>query len=275
MNAPLPEIKAEDFQIGRALEFLSQAGCCVVRQVVPPAELKHFFEQASRLYEEQDRLHALGELGDEIYRHCYRYGILRPFEESHQLPSGMGMDKFMLGCILETELRGLLARYLGEDLSMLVPSTHIRRQSPSQEQRPVPYHQDSSVMRLTDVTILNFWFPLETAGIDAPAVEIIPKAMDKLLPHGEIADPDILYSNLEISESRVREQLGTYSPWAPVMFPGDVLILQSRTVHRTHMTSEMTKGRMDFELRFCSRDQLAGRDDIRTIPIDLRGDDGS
>ena len=173
----------------------------------------------------------------------------------------------MLECVLKTRLKNLLIEYLGSDLQLLIPSTHIRRQSPIQYGLPVPYRQDCTVMNLMNVEILNFWFPLDVAGRDRPTVELIPIAQQSVLPFGLDFDPNRLYSHLEIGIPTLKEHLGDYETWSPVIHPGDVLIIQSKNIHRTQLNA--SKPRMDFELRFCRTQNISKRIDIMTKDIQL------
>jgi hypothetical protein len=262
-----------DFQIVDAISTIERAGCCVLREVVSIEGLAQLKESALAIYKEMDERHRSGVLTAQEKNHCYRYGILRPFEREYRLPNGQLIRDYMLQCITQSKLVQLLREYLGQQLRLLIPSSHIRRQLPFTEQenhcleqRPVPYHQDSSVMGLRDTTLLNFWFPMDIAGEGAPTVELIPVAQKCILPFGENSDPMRLYSHLEISTETL-SQLGDYRTWTPVIRPGDVLVIQSRNVHRTQQSREVCKGRLDFELRFCRSDEIEKRTDIATLPF--------
>jgi hypothetical protein len=256
-----------DGKISDIINAIRQAGCCVIRNVGSPQKLEILREKAVNIYQEMDQKYGKGILSPKEIQHCYRYGIIRPFEDNETLPSGQEIRSFMLECVLKTRLKTLLIEYLGIDLQLLIPSTHIRRQSPIQNDVPVPFHQDSSVMNLLNVEILNFWFPLDVAGRDRPTVELIPIAQSSILPFGMNSDPHRLYSHLEIGLPTLKEYLGDYETWSPVIHPGDVLIIQSKNIHRTQLNAP--KPRMDFELRFCRTQHISKRIDIKTQNIHL------
>ena len=262
-----PDYTADEISSTDIVMAIKKHGCCVIRNLISQQDLSSFLASSNQIYADFDQRNEHGELTEREQRHCYRYGILRPFEVDYRFGEDRSMKQFMIDCVMQSKLREVLRSYLSAQLSMLVPSTHIRRVAPSN--RPVPFHQDSSVMGLTNTTILNFWFPLEKAGIDSPTVEVFPFVQYKIWEHGGSKSSKVLYSNLEIPEALVDEKLGLENGWVPIMSPGDVLILQSRTVHRTHMTPTMTKSRQDFELRFARREQMKDRTDIGQVQFDI------
>ena len=72
------------------------------------------------------------------------------------------MSDVMINCISKTMLKDVYCQFFGEEqLNMLVPSSHVRRVRP---EGAVPFHQDSSVMKLHSTQILNSWFPLILRG---------------------------------------------------------------------------------------------------------------
>ena len=97
----------------------------------------------------------------------------------------------------------------------------------------------------------------------------IPKHKSHAWPCGENRDEIELYSHLQISEEQINQRLDGVELWSPVLYPGDVFLLHSYTVHRTHIREEMTGSRRDFELRFARRSILESRTDINQRPIDL------
>ena len=80
-----------------------------------------------------------------------------------------------------------------------------------------------------------------------------------------------LYSHLQIAQQTVNESLTDVQTWTPMMFPGDVLLLDSYTVHRTHQTDTMSRERRDFEMRFAARESIETREDIKQMQVDLHG----
>jgi hypothetical protein len=166
------------------------------------------------------------------------------------------MRESMQSLVRRSLLGEVLRAYLGAEISLLLEACHVRRQGPNQIGRPVPLHQDASVMRLPAGRLLNFWVPLvDGAGGDAPGLEVYPKSLSALVAcerKGANAGlRERMYSNFELDEAAVREAVGDVEPWAPVLDRGDVLCLDGRSVHRTAFRADMTRTRYDFEMRFC------------------------
>jgi len=261
----VPDFQSEGLNAEQVVSALQHYGCCVIRQIAAPAILKEIADSAQKAYDQMDQKFENGLLSEKEHRHCYRYGIVRPFEEDYRLSSGVLMKDAMLSCLLNSVLREAYTKFFQTSaLNLLVPSSHLRR---VKKEDAVPWHQDASVMRLQKVHFVNSWFPLDPAGMDAPCVEIIPQGLDGCLPFG-LQNKGGLYGHLEVSQEQIADNLHATS-WKPILFPGDVLLLHCYTVHQTNANEEMTKSRRDFELRFGRRDVLCARNDINQIEVDF------
>ena len=262
----LPDFAADETTVQKVVHALRTNGCCAIRSLIPTTLLDGIRKRVEEEYAVMDENYNNGNMTEEAYRHCYRYGILRPFEQNYQLENGQLMSDVMINCISKTMLKDVYCQFFGEDqLNILVPSSHVRRVRP---EGAVPFHQDSSVMKLHSTQILNSWFPLDIAGVEAPSIEAYPKAQKSCWPCGENKDGK-LYSHLQISEEQINQRFDGVELWSPVLYPGDVFLLHSYTVHRTHIREEMTGSRRDFELRFARRSILESRTDINQRPIDF------
>ena len=251
-------IELDDCSLEEGVEKLQEFGCLVVRNAVPPEPLAAISACVDEGYQDLQRRHDSGSLTELEMRRCYSYGILRPFETDYRLEGGQLARDAMQDVVRNSKLAGLLRLYLGEDLMLLLEACHVRRQSANQLGRPVPLHQDCSVMRMSHGRLLNFWVPLvDRAGEDAPGLELLPKRLDRVIRCNRQADGAELrsrmYSNFEILDEDLREVSDQVGRWRPVLNRGDVLCLDGWTVHRTHFVSSMTRERRDFELRFCRR----------------------
>jgi hypothetical protein len=85
--------------------------------------------------------------------------------------------------------------------------------------------------------LVTCWVPLVAAGGAAPGLELIALPLDRVLAPGELV------------EAALREAFPDAPRWTPEMAPGDALLLASGTLHRTHVTQEMTRDRTSVELR--------------------------
>lgn len=262
-----PDFIAGEVSAQTIVDALRTKGCCVLRSLVPLETVQEIRRCILIEYDLLDQRFESQTMTEEEHRHCYRYGILRPFEQEYILESGQPMAEVMLALIQQTILREVYHLFFQEDiLSLLIPSSHVRRIYPKDG---VPFHQDSSVMRLHQVELMNSWFPLDPAGVNAPSVEMYPQAQKKCWPSG-LENDGSLYGHLQITQEQILQALPETELWAPQLFPGDVLLLQSYTVHRTHLRPEMTEVRRDFEMRVARSTQLQHRSDIRQQLIQIQ-----
>lgn len=252
---------ATDLDPGRVVTALESFGCFVIRNALPRHDLQQVLETAISGYEDMEKSFQAGELSETTIRRNHGYGILRPFEDDLHLAGGMLLSDAVLGFVHNSVLGVVVDGYLGKDVSLLLEACHIRRQGPGQPGRPVPLHQDCSVMRMKRGRLLNFWAPLvDGAGAEAPGLEFYPKSLDTILDcprrpaSGEARER--MYSNFEITDEDVRAAIGELPVWRPVLNRGDVLCLDGWTVHRTNFDPAMTRERIGFEVRFCRNADL-------------------
>ena len=263
----LPDFVCADVTVDIVKSSLDRYGCCVLRQCVSLNVIHSIRDVVLQCYADMDQRFQNGVMSEEEHRHCYRYGIVRPFEEELRIENGQLMRLVMLNIVQDTLLKSLLIEHFGNNVNLLIPSSHVRRVKPGSG---VPYHQDSSVMKLHRTRILNCWFPLDPAGGDSPTMEVIPVGMKHLLEMGN-GPKEGLYSHLQIAHTTLDEHIAAVQSWSPTLLPGDVLLLDSYTVHRTHQTPMMSKQRCDFEMRFAARESIESRQDITQVEVDLHG----
>lgn len=246
----------EQLDVPAAVQALERSGCFVVRGALPVAALDVLATRVRQGYADLDEAHASGALSPEEERRCYSYGILRPFEHDLFCADGLPMRDHMQGLIRESILREIIKGYLGDHVTLLLEACHVRKQGPGQMGRPVPLHQDASVMRMLSGRLLNFWVPLvDGAGRDAPGLTVFPISFPSLVerkaPATTAPPGKRLYSNYEIEEDVARDAVGNVAAWSPVLDRGDVLCLDGWSIHRTAFDPEMKATRYDFEMRFC------------------------
>jgi len=247
--------------VARVVAALERFGCFVLRQVVPTSLIDQIGGAARAHYRAMDAAYSSGSLSPETERRSYGYGILRPFEDEIVCADARRMRDCMLSCVLDTPLRDVVTGYLGDRVHLLLEACHVRRQGPGQLGRPVPPHQDASVMKLGGASLLNFWVPLvDSAGAKAPGIELYPAALESLLDCGSTPASNSvrerMYSRFEITEQALEREVAEIPAWTPVLDRGDVLCLNGQVIHRTAFDLEMTHQRYDFEIRFCRSSDL-------------------
>ena len=161
-------------------------------------------------------------------------------------------------------LAELLAGVHGGPCSVDLDQAWLRRQfAPDRYppgHAPHSWHQDgalgydfaaSPAPREGLLPLVTSWMPLVSAGRDAPGLEVIVTPIERVLAPAELI------------ESSVNETYGEALRWRPSMNPGDVMLMAPGTLHRTHVTRDMTETRTSVELRVFRAE---------TRPERLRGD---
>jgi hypothetical protein len=119
-----------------------------------------------------------------------------------------------------------------------------RRQSPVPDENTLPFHQDGT--NYVDMDFLNYWIPATPAGGDAPGLELVPVAVGGPL---EVSAGPSLHPTIELDAAALAARIGGDGFFHPIMEPGDVLIMNQHTVHRTYTPPGATKERFSFEVR--------------------------
>lgn len=266
--------RAEGLNPARVVAALEKHGCFVIRSALPEPVLERIAERVHQGYDEIDSAFRAGTLSPEAERRCYSYGILRPFEEDLICADRRPMRDHMQDLVRHGLLRDVVRSYLGRQITLLLEACHVRRQGPDQFGRPVPLHQDASVMRMTSGRLLNFWVPLvDGAGLRAPGLSFFPKSLSSIVESRKPQDgkslSERLYSSFELDKAAVRAAVGDLPLWSPILDRGDVLCLDGWTVHKTAFDPAMTATRYDFEMRFCRTSDLQPGMPGETRSVDL------
>jgi hypothetical protein len=145
------------------------------------------------------------------------------------------------------------AVYADPTVELLEGFSMIRRQRkspPAGELTVVPWHRDFSFVGPAGIDrSVNFWIPLTEVGEVAPSIEVI------VASHSHMVNiPDETPGVTNIAEQWVSDHLGTHSRWVPHCKPGDVMVFDHQTIHRTQpMAVQAATDRMNFEMRWSPR----------------------
>jgi len=115
----------------------------------------------------------------------------------------------------------------------------------------IPYHQDSYTQDVRTPRVLNCWMPLDPgAGIDAPGLEVVRNTCRPDFPRKDfgLRSENAAYDFITIDRDRIIEDYGD-NFMAPEFEVGDGLVFTENVIHRTYVTPEMTKPRINFEFR--------------------------
>ena len=138
-------------------------------------------------------------------------------------------------------LGAVIEDYLGERPALSVKKLTLRRTAPDV---PTEWHQDGSF--LGDGTrTLNVWLALSPCGVDAPSLDIVPQRFDTIVATG--TDD----SKFDWSVSRAMADRVSERPLIrPVFAPGDAVLFDQFTLHRTGLDEAMDRTRYAIESWF-------------------------
>lgn len=233
-------------------------GCLLLRQVVPVSLLQPFWQRAQVGYRQADALQEKGALPEPFYQSLFRFGHIAP----PALPADVGPPLSLSRLVLFTKLKAVLHAILGPAVSLLQYST-FRRQAPVGGNPPVPFHQDA--MFLGQQKGLNLWMPLTPCGENHPGLEVVAQPVQVLwesdfVQQGGIPNLEMGYEALAIAPQRLEAVFMHDDFWHPIMQPGDVLVFNNLTLHRTYLRPGMQQPRISFELRCINTQWMKGDD---------------
>jgi hypothetical protein len=170
-----------------------------------------------------------------------RFDVLPGFSKMIELE----VIDFLFGAIDRSVLTQVNLEYFpGQVFGLRSKMSIARRQGPVADENSLPFHQDGA--NYVDLDFLNFWIPATPAGGDAPGLELVPVALDETLA---VTTGPSAYPTIELDEASLAARFGRDSFFHPVMQPGDVLIMNQHTVHRTYTPPGATRERFSFEVR--------------------------
>lgn len=139
-------------------------------------------------------------------------------------------------------LRELLAEYFGERPVLSARKWSLRRVPPD---TTGAWHQDGAFLGSREMRTINVWVSLSTCGEDAPGIEVVPARVDRMVEPGTegATFPWSVSNELvdRIDDGR-RPHL--------VFEPGDALLFDQWTMHRTGVNEHMTRDRYAIEAWF-------------------------
>ncbi len=133
----------------------------------------------------------------------------------------------------QTGIRRTVAEYLGERPAAIANKWILRR-SPSGVMLG-DFHQDGAFLG-EGIRTVDCWVALSHCGpgTGRPAIDLVPKRMDAVLPSGEGST-----FSWSLAEATVTATLDDADVESPVFAPGDVLFFDERLVHRTTVGTEL------------------------------------
>jgi hypothetical protein len=141
--------------------------------------------------------------------------------------------------ILEHIGVGRLAReYFGEPPMMLARKVTLRRIT--HDANTGGWHQDGAFMG-RGIRSLNVWLSLSHCGDDAPGLDVVGRRLDELVQSGDGAFADWGV------KPHIAEEIAAGAIVRPIFDPGDALLLDHLTLHRTAVDAGMQNDRCAIE----------------------------
>lgn len=153
---------------------------------------------------------------------------------------------------MTSKYRDICAAYYDSDkLYCQASRCGFREHMPAESKKSfIPYHQDSYSQSKNIKNVLNCWMPLSPCGRNAPGLEVV---MDRCYPDFPrkdfgLATENAAYDFITIAREKIVEVFGEKF-LAPIFDVGDCLIFSQDVIHRTYVTEEMDRPRINFEFR--------------------------
>jgi hypothetical protein len=223
-------------------------GCALVRQALPPAVMTYLGDVMPLMFKYIDVRETYAhytidqaEAPKPFRASLIRFDVLPGFSKMIE----MEVIDFLFGAIDRSILAQVNPEYFpGQVFGLRSKMSIARRQSPVPDENALPFHQDGT--NYVELDFLNFWIPATPAGGDAPGLELVPVALDATLA---VTTGPSIYPSIELDEASIAARFGRDNFFHPVMQPGDVLVMNQHTVHRTYTPPGATRERFSFEVR--------------------------
>jgi hypothetical protein len=134
----------------------------------------------------------------------------------------------------------LVRDYFAEPPMMLAKKVVLRR-VPPHDMTSGGWHQDGAFMGV-GIRSLNIWLALSHCGDDAPGLDVVGRRLDDLVETGGVGT-----FNAWATNPQAAERVGSSAVVRPIFEPGDALLLDHLTLHRTAADVGMTKDRYAIE----------------------------
>jgi hypothetical protein len=163
---------------------------------------------------------------------------------------------FMLDVIeafMHSPAFALYRQLFDDEIAFLLDVCQLRRQNPQRHAPQVPYHQDLSFVG-TDFMVVNSWIPLDSCGPGAasPGLEVAGARVAEDLRIGGLPARGAHYFDLlEIDAATVQRRFPAAALRHPDMAPGDAVLFDQFTVHRTDVRPHHATERTSIEVRAC------------------------
>jgi hypothetical protein len=238
------EIEARELTAPRLAACLREHGCALIRGLIPTDITAQVRSLIDHVFNAADH----GPASSDLYDPLLDLATMKPDDRKWVRSGGAVLTadspralNDVAGLLTQFGLVDLSKAILGVDPLLSCEKLALRRTDPDAD-FPAVWHQDGAFLG-QDTRSVNFWIALTPAGIDRPGIEIMPMVCDQILPTGT---PGSLHA-WDIAPDQVRAHFGGQESWTPAFNPGDVLIFDHMSVHRTHQSPDMREVRYALE----------------------------
>lgn len=244
-----PEIDAADLTPELLRAAVLEAGCLLVRDLVPDSEALEMAEGIERAFATRLDLRENGGRDDEGF-----YDELvpeSPYELSGRswIEEGGGVlavdsPKLMVDMLDVFERAGLpevIEGYLGETPLISADKCTLRKATPDVTGA---WHQDGRFMG--DVRAMNVWLSLSRCGDEAPGMDLVPTRLDDYVATGT----EGTWLKTQVSDAVAEEAAGEIGITRPVFNPGDAILFDDLFLHQTGSDPSMPNPRYAIESWF-------------------------
>ena len=251
-EAGVPEVAAADLDADLLNAGLQHRGCLLVRGLLAP-------DVAAALLGDLQQSFAASEAHAQGAPLAATAPWYVPFEPDPRYSFGAMERAFSreIGGVLSVEspralfrvieaLKGanidrLLTDYFGDVPTLSAKKSTLRRARPTS---PTEWHQDGAFLG-TGTRTVNSWIALTRCGRDAPGIDVFAKAFDDIVETGT----DNALFDWSVSPQQA-ERIGTSYVVRPEFEPGDALLFNQMTLHRSGIDPSMAHDRYAIESWF-------------------------
>jgi hypothetical protein len=258
--APLPMFAApadnEPVSPTAAAREVAEKGSTVLRQVWPREPLAVIRAAIAEFSAQRIARLARGEAGP--HEKMYSMHGVGTFAEL--VAAGLLQEQILGEVFRGSYFHKLCIAYFGDDVFYAAPKRlGYRNHDPLTSDRSfIPYHQDSYTQDARYPRVLNCWIPLDPgAGVESPGLEVVRNPCRPDFPRKDfgLRSENAAYDFITIARERIVEEYGECF-LAPGFEIGDGLVFSENVIHRTYVTPEMKKPRINFEFRVFSPKHL-------------------
>lgn len=222
----LPEVPHDQLDLELLASGIQHHGGLVVRGLFDPATVEALRAELDRT----ERRRA---------QHAHGPGDHRPAPGPHGLQISPRGLELLLAAYDRAGLTDLVRRYLGDVPVLATNRVRLRRDERARAGR-LPWHQDA-VFFLHATQAVNVWAALTPVGEDRPGLEVAPARQPGTLGYDEdeLAERDRrderppLYYAKDLGIDLADAARGGDRAASPVLEPGDAIVFDDLTLHRT------------------------------------------